>query len=218
MAGVEELDSREKLYGALKDWLDDGDEISANGVESGTYRSKDLPYHAADQKLVSVAELRYIEGFTTEIINLINPYVIVLPVDQAKLNINTVSAEVLASLSLAPVVELGSVHAFLAARDDPNFLGFQTTDIESAKTAVSGVSPLGNRSQPIQNMMQTNSQFFQVNTEVILGDLNFCMKTILLRENANPDSQSTPKVRVINRQYNAYGLCQSENSNTLAEQ
>lgn len=215
-AGIDIQETRDQLYGALRDWLDENDLKSAFGFESSDYGGKDAPYFAADQKMVSLAELRFVEGYTAEIINLITPFVVVLPVDFARLNLNTVSSQVLASLSRAPVVELGSVDAFLANREDINFLGFQPTDIENAKTAISEVSPFGQRLQPVQNMLQTHSQFFQVNTEVALGDFNFCMKTILLRENASEGSVNSPGVHVINRQHNSFGLCTEQNNNTVA--
>lgn len=215
VVGVGEFDSRESLYGALKDWLDDGDLISANGVESGSYRIKDTPYYAADQKLVTLAELRFVEGFTPEIINQISPYVTVLPIDLAKLNINTVSAEVLSALNTTPVIGTEPVQAFLAQREDEAFLGFQASQVESAKNAIIAVSPLG--SPIVENMMQTSSNFFQVKTQVKIGDFNFCMQTLLLRENANPDSRTAPKVQVISRQHDTYTLCQDSNNNTLAD-
>lgn len=214
-AGIEELDTRQRLYGALKDWLDEGDLISENGVESGTYRTKDTPYFAADQKLVSLAELRFVEGFTPEIINKLKPYVAVLPIDLAKLNINSASAEVLATLNTTPVVDTYSVQLFLAERDDPVFLGFQAGRIEDAKTAIIGVNPLG--SPVIDNMMQTNSNFFQVNTKVVLGGFNFCMQTLLLRENADPDNQTSASVKVISRQHDTYTLCGSINNTTVTD-
>lgn len=207
---IEDSDTRQRLYGALKDWLDEGGLISANGVESGTYRSKDIPYFAADQKLVSLAELRFVEGFTTEIINQLKPHVTVLPIDLAKLNINSASAEVLAALNTSPVVDITPVQFFLAEREDEEFLGFPTGEIEQAKTAIIGVNPLG--SPIVENMMQTYSNFFQVNTKVTLGDFNFCMQTVVLRENADPDNQSVPTVKVISRQHDTHALCESSNN------
>lgn len=213
---IEQIDSRLELYDALKDWMDSNDTYSGYGKESGHYRSKESPYYAADQKLVSLAELRFVEGYTVEIIAALRPYVTVLPVDAAKLNMNTASAVVLSSLSSVPVVNIGSVEAFLAVRESDAFLGFQAADMVHLETAIIGASPVGR--QPVQNMLQTNSQFFQVNSQVRVGDYTYCMKTVLLRENASPDSSSTPRVTAINRQHDTYSLCQELNNNTLAEE
>ena len=212
LVGFDEENTRQELYSALRDWLDENDEGSNESID---YKAKDVPYHASDHKLVSFAELRFIEGFTPEIINRLKPFVTVLPIDYAKLNINSVSTEVLSALNTTPVFDASSVDAFLARRLDDAFLGFQPNNIEEAKTAIIGVNPLG--SPIVENMMQTNSNFFQVNTQVSIGDFRFCMQTLMLRENANEDSQTTPKVQVVSRQSDTYTLCENENSNTVVQ-
>jgi len=172
-------------------------------VESGTYQVKSTPYYASDQKLSSLGELRFVEGYTIDIINKIKPYVTVLPIENAKLNINTVSAEVLSSISQAPVSDIGPVIAFLSTREQEAFLGFSAGDIEAAKTAIIGVNAVA--ALPANNMMQVNSQFFQINTKVLLGDFQFCMKTVMMRGNASADSNSSNKVTELSREYDT--LC-----------
>lgn len=207
---VGEFDAREQLYGALVDWLDENDARFPNGgVESGDYRVKDTPYNAADQKLTSLGELRYVEGFTQEIINALAPYVTVLPVDNARININTTTAEVMASLSKVPVVDTASVDGFLFLREDPAFLGFQPGSIHEAQTAIIRTVPSGGGYT--RQMLQTNSQFFVIRTNVTLGDYRYCTETTVLRENnASPGTTTTattttPTITVINRQHNT--LC-----------
>lgn len=200
---IGEFGEREQLYGALVDWMDENDVETANGFESGNYRIKNTPYYAADQKLSSLGELRFVEGFNEDIINGLAPYVTVLPVENARVNINTTSAEVLASLSAVPVADLSSVQTFLAQRLEEGFLGFQPAQIELAKTAIIGLVPANGRAVP--NMMQTTSQFFQVNTRVVLGDFLYCTKTTLLREGGSPDAESAPKVTILNREHSS--LC-----------
>jgi general secretion pathway protein K len=203
---IGELQDRESLYAALFDWLDENDLEVVNGVESGFYKVKNTPYYAADQKLTSLGELRYVEGFTREVIRKLKPYVTVLPIDNARININTTSTEVLSSLSSVPVVDVSSVAAFLAIRSDENFLGFSQAATEQAKLAIIGVSPV--RRIPVANMMQANSQFFQINTKVMLGDFQYCMRTIVLREMASPSAKAAPKVSVLNRQHDT--LCDDQ--------
>ena len=214
LVGIDEINTRQELYSALKDWLDENDEGSNESID---YRVKESPYHASDQKLVSLAELRFVEGFTPEIINLLKPYVTVLPIDYAKFNINSVSPELLSALSTTPVVDTSSVQAFLSTREEEAFLGFQANSIELAKNAIIAVNPLG--SPIVENMMQANSNFFQVNTEVSIGDFNFCMQTLMLRENPNADSQSTPRVQIMSRQHDTFALCETDNSdnNTVVD-
>jgi len=192
---IGEFDERDRLYGALVDWIDENDLSSPNGFESSDYGSKIVPYFAADQKLTSIGELRFVEGFNQDIINRLKPHVTVLPIETAKININTTTPEVLASLNRAPVVDLGSVTGFLAERDQDGFQGF--TEIQRAETAVNGASVVDTGFIP--NMMQINSQFFQINAKVTLGDRNFCMTSLILRESATAEGGATPKVTVLRR-------------------
>jgi len=201
---VGEFDERDRLHGALVDWIDENDLTTPNGFESGDYGSKSVSYFAADQKLTSIGELRFVEGFTEEIIRKLKPYVAVLPVENARININTTTTEVLASLSSATVNDTGSVAAFLARRLEPGFQGFN--DVNEAGTAINGVSVTGAPFTP--NMMQVTSQFFQINAKVTLGNNVFCMESLVLRESAGPEGGTTPRVSVLNRQNNT--LCEEQ--------
>ena len=205
---IGEFDERDRLYGALLDWLDDNDLRSANGFESGHYLSKQTSYYASDQKLTSTGELRYLEGYTPEIIKKITPYVTALPIENAKININTTSPEVLASLSSANVADTGSVVGFLALRQEPGFRGFQSAQINDAQSAIIAVSTV--RAQPVVDMMQVNSQFFQINTKVALGDYVVCMQSVVLRESAGLNGAAKPKISVLSRQHNT--LCEDKES------
>jgi len=202
---IGEADQRLELIGTLVDWLDENDDPDSSGFESNDYQSLDTPYHAADQKLTALGELKFLRGFTDDIIESIRPFVTVLPVDNSRININTTSPEVLASLSSAPVTGLESVTAFLAQRLEEGFQGFQGGDINPALNAVIGASVV--RQQPIQNMLQTGSQFYNVQAKVSLGEAVYCMKTLLLRENATQGSTSSAKVSVLRREYDT--ICDS---------
>ncbi len=201
---IGEFDQRDRLHGALVDWIDENDLSGPNGFESGDYGSKRVPYFAADQKLTSIGELRFVEGFTEDVINTLRPFVTVLPVENAKININTTTAEVLASLNGATVTDTSSVAGFLARRLDPDFQGF--SQITDAETAIIGASVVP--SQAIAGMMQVNSQFFQINAKVTLGSSVFCMESLVLRESASADGGTTPKVSVLSRQHNT--LCEEQ--------
>ncbi len=202
---IGEFDQRESLHGALVDWIDENEATTANGFESSDYNVKNTPYYAADQKLTSMGELRFVEGFTAEIINKLKPHVTVLPVESAKININTTTPEVLASLSTSTVSDLSQVTSFLALRQESEFQGFAQT--QPAETAIIGVSAIN--AQPVANMMQVNSQFFQINVKVTLGDYVYCMQSVVLREGPNPNAATTPKVSVLSRQHNT--LCEDQN-------
>lgn len=192
-------EDRDLLYWNLVDWLDENDTSAGFGAESGDYQVRSKPYFASDQPLSSIGELRYVKGFTKKMISKLSPYVTVLPINNAKLNLNTVSSEVLASLAGGPVVDQSQVDVFLARKQQPGFQGFNQGDVSAAQTAINGVSP-GQNSIP--DMLQVNSQFFQINTKVELGDQQVCTRTIVLRPSVNnstlQDSEST--ISVISRE------------------
>ena len=196
---IGDADSRLDLTGTLVDWLDENDDPDSNGFESNDYQSLDTPYHAADQKLTALGELKFLRGFSDEIIESIRPFVTILPVENSRININTTSAEVLASLSSAPVTDLGSVSTFLARRLEDEFLGFRGNDVDAAINAIIGASVV--RQQPASGMLQTNSQFYQIQAKVNLGESVYCMKTLVLRESPTQGSSNTPKVSVLRREY-----------------
>ncbi len=201
---IGEFEERDRLHGALVDWIDENDLSGPNGFESGDYGTKRVPYFAADQKLTSIGELKFVQGFNQEIINKLKPYVSVLPVEGAKININTTSPEVLASLSASTVSDTSSVESFLALRQAPEFQGF--SQVTAAETAIIGVSASNARAVP--GMMQVNSQFFQINAKVTLGVKVFCMESLVLRESAGPEGGTTPKVTMLNRHHST--LCEEQ--------
>jgi general secretion pathway protein K len=84
---------------ALIDWIDSNDQtVSAYGAEDGQYLMAEPAYRAANQPFTSVSELRLIEGMTEETYRAMVPHVSALPVSGAGINVNTATAEVIASL------------------------------------------------------------------------------------------------------------------------
>ncbi len=83
----------------LTDWIDSNDQtVSAYGAEDGQYLVAEPAYRAANQPFTSVSELRLIEGMTEEAYRALLPHVAALPVSGAGINVNTATAEVIASL------------------------------------------------------------------------------------------------------------------------
>jgi general secretion pathway protein K len=120
---------------ALIDWVDANDQtVSAYGAEDGQYLMAEPAYRVANQFFSSVSELRLIEGMTEEAYRALLPHVAALPVSGAGINVNTATAQVIASLynemTLAQanaVIEkraeapFDSIQDFLAL---PEFTGF----------------------------------------------------------------------------------------------
>jgi len=94
----------ENIWNALADWMDSNAAPRTNSAETPYYQTLKPPYAAPNAKLVTIAELSLVKGFTPEIIDKLRPFVTVyadpdwMPGTMAKVNINTASKEVLAAL------------------------------------------------------------------------------------------------------------------------
>lgn len=87
--GFFEADAR-ALTDSLADWIDSNDNPRAFGQESNFYARQETPYMAANTRLANVSELYAIEGYTSEIVKRISPYICTRPnADQTPLNIET---------------------------------------------------------------------------------------------------------------------------------
>ena len=208
-------EDREQLYWNLVDWMDENDTSAGFGAESGDYQIRSKPYFASDQPLSSVGELRYVKGFSKEVVSKLSPFVVVLPVKNAKINLNTASKEVLSSLAGGPVVDASQIDSLLARKEQPGFQGFNQGDIQGAQTMLNGVSPGQNS---IENMLQVTSQFYQINTKVELGDHKVCTRTTVLRPSVNDsklkDSEST--ISVLSREQDT--ICKDNVGNSEQEE
>jgi general secretion pathway protein K len=104
---IEEIPVRpeQKLYDVealarnLIDWVDADDAKVSGGAEDEYYQAQQPPYRAANRPLLSVDELRLIEGFDAQLVNALVPYVDVQPLVNADgVNPNTAPDWVLALL------------------------------------------------------------------------------------------------------------------------
>jgi len=82
----------------LLDWIDDNQSTTGSGAEDIVYLGVEAPYRTGDWRMLSVSELRLLEGLDVDDYLKLLPHVSVLSSDQG-INVNTASAEVLRSLS-----------------------------------------------------------------------------------------------------------------------
>jgi len=88
------------LAANLADWLD-ADEVTDKGAsEDEVYQKRDPPYGAANRPLLSVDELRMVDGFDGPLVDALRPFVGVYPlVGGDGVNVNTAPPWVLAQLT-----------------------------------------------------------------------------------------------------------------------
>lgn len=113
------------LAGAVVDWLDpDTEQRFPTGGEDVVYTDGDPPYRTANSMITSASELMAIKGFDRDIYRRLAPYITVLPVG-TKLNVNTASDVVLASLS--DMIDLSTADSLIEQRGDGAFLNIDMT-------------------------------------------------------------------------------------------
>lgn len=93
---VEDVDT---LAQNLLDWLDPDDVRIRGGSEDDVYAKRDTPTKAANRPLLSLDELRQVEGFDADLVDALRPYVTVFPYGRADgINLNTAPPHVLSLL------------------------------------------------------------------------------------------------------------------------
>lgn len=115
----------EQLAANLLDWVDEDEVRQDGGPEDEPYQQRQPPYRAANRPLLSLDELRLVEGFDGALVEALRPYVTVYPLaGDGGLNLNTAPSWVLAQLTrgsdvsgMRPVEE-EDVRRVLDARDE----------------------------------------------------------------------------------------------------
>lgn len=153
------LDINPNLVGAIIDWIDtDINPTGFDGAERDIYIGLKFAYLPADQSMADVSELRLIRGFDQEIYDKLTPHVTALP-NNAALNVNTASAEVLASLH--PKITLELANEIVEDREDGpykqavDFLRHPFLQTQSITIDTFGLS--------------VSSNYFDLDTKAVIG-------------------------------------------------
>ena len=115
------LGLNQEIAQAVLDWIDvDINQRFNGGAEDDYYMLQTPPYRAANRLMVSASELLLLNGVDDEAYQLLLPHVSVLPDINTKINVNTATAEVLASL--ADTLTVADGEALIEARPDDGFV------------------------------------------------------------------------------------------------
>jgi general secretion pathway protein K len=120
------------LVDNLIDWVDADEVRQSGGDEDEPYQARTPPHRAANRPLLSLDELRLVEGFDGRLVEALRPYVGVYPlVGGGGLNLNTAPSWVLAQLQrgtdvsgMRPV-EADDVRRVIEAREEGYLCGPQ---------------------------------------------------------------------------------------------
>ncbi|MDH3213212.1 MAG: type II secretion system minor pseudopilin GspK [Myxococcales bacterium] len=177
----------EKLYDAkelaanLIDYVDADDLRQRGGAEDDYYQRQDPPYRAANRALLSVDELRLVEGFDAKLVEALHAYVTVYPYARGTgINLNTAPPHVLALLFFNDGVDLrlateSTVRAILKAREGDGLICPEGQSAEGC-TPMSEIVPNANTIYPPPT---TASQVFTVRAEARIGDVRRTIETVL---------------------------------------
>ena len=167
-----------QLSEAVIDWQDaDNETLGPMGAEESYYRGLRNAYLPANSKFHAVEELKMVRGFEGEKYLQIAPYVSAITVTDAKVNINTAPAIVLASL--AESLDVKTVEAVLEQRQQ-NMEHFSNVD---ELWSLEPFSQAKNENQTALNaLLGVKSGYFQAKIEVILSERKRQFQTYLLRE------------------------------------
>lgn len=167
-----------QLSEAVIDWQDaDSETIGSMGAEDSYYQGLRNAYLPANSKFHAVEELKMVRGFEGEKYLQIAPYVSANVVTDAKVNINTAPAIVLASL--VESLDVKTVEAVLEQRQQ-NMEHFSNVD---ELWSLEPFSQAKNENQTALNaLLGVQSSYFQAKIEVILSERKRQFQTYLLRE------------------------------------
>lgn len=155
------------LAGAVVDWLDPDAELRfPTGGEDVVYSDADPPYRTANSMITSTSELMAIAGFDRESYRRLAPYITALP-RGTKLNVNTASDVVLASLS--EDIDLATAASLVEERAGAEFI-----DIDATFEGLVEADVL----QQIDGV----SEHFLLTATVTLGSNQLTMRSVLQRD------------------------------------
>ena len=157
------------LTNALLDWIDpDIDASYPDGAEDDTYLLNDPPYRAANRPLSSVSELGLVRGFTAEVMAVLEPHITALP-GHAGINVNTATVEILSALN--ENLTEADVDALIQDRGED---GYEGKEAFLAHDAMAGLE--------IDVDIGTSSNWFNVQTDVLVGRGRARLQSLVLRE------------------------------------
>jgi general secretion pathway protein K len=181
------------LASALLDWLDaDIDVRFPDGAEDENYLLGPVPYRTANRPMVSTSELRLVKGFDQNAVQLLEPYVTALP-QRTHINVNTALPVVL--LALNKDLAQSDVDALIAGRGDS---GYPTVQAFLANEVLAG--------RKVAEQVDVKSNYFLVHTDVIVGQGQAHLVSVLLRDKG--------KTRVLYRIRTPVPLQQTPESST----
>ena len=155
----------EKLSEAVIDWQDGDDEtIGAMGAEVSYYQGLPQGYLPSNSKFHSVEELKLVRGFEGQKYLQIADYVSAAPISDTKVNINTASVMLLASLD--PKLDVNAVQQALQQRQENLEYFFFFFDLWAIEPFTQVNPDIRNE---VNDLLGVQSSYFKAKIEVLLS-------------------------------------------------
>ena len=169
---------QEKLSEAVIDWQDPDDQtIGGMGAEANYYQGLSPSYLPSNTQFHHVEELKLVRGFEGEKYLQIADYVTTAPNTDSKLNINTASAVLLASLD--PKLDVNAVQQVIQQRQ-ANLQYFSNV---SELWAIEPFAQVGNEVRTeLNDLLGVQSNYFKARIEVILSERKRQFSSDLVRK------------------------------------
>lgn len=184
----------EYLTARVHDWLDEDSLLSTAGsAEEDDYAALQFPYYSANSLMVSSSELRLILDITPADMQILLPYVCVLPENsQLLVNINTLT-EQSAVLLAALIPELTEADAIDMIADRPEE-GFSSVDELLALPQLAGIE----MPDDVKAVLTIKSSYFQLLATTAYLESGFVLTSIFRVDDDNT-------VRVLARRFGGQG-------------
>lgn len=169
---------QEKLSEAVIDWQDPDDQtIGGMGAEANYYQGLSPSYLPSNTQFHHVEELKLVRGFEGEKYLQIADYVTTAPNTDSKLNINTASAVLLASLD--PKLEVNAVQQVIQQRQ-ANLQYFSNV---SELWTIEPFAQVSNEVRTeLNDLLGVQSNYFKARIEVILSERKRQFSSDLVRK------------------------------------
>lgn len=180
-------DPRE-LAANLLDYIDPDDVSLRGGAEDDYYQRQNPPYRAANRPLLSVDEIRRIEGFDAPLFRGIRDYVTVYPLGGRQgsegVNLNTAPPHVLATISHGGptsfrLVDEDIVRRILRSREEGNVIRKNCDGGNVPCERITAMGIEGSRYPPAT--IPANATVFEVTSRATAGDIQRSITAVIDR-------------------------------------
>lgn len=172
---LRQLNYPETLAYAVVDWEDaDSQPNNLDGAEDDYYTRLTPSYRAANRPLSSLSELRLVRGFTPDIIQALQPYVVVLPATVTTINVNTMGGGMMSAMVDGMSKSAGDEMMRSRPAD-----GYKTVDDFLASGVFNSLS--SDQKTELKTILGVRTQYFELIADVEIDERHCVMASMIQR-------------------------------------